>query len=111
MKEKNYGKLRKKVIFYESDKVFADLKIRLAHDSLSQALFFRSLVRGYIEQDEDILNFVDKLKTKDKAQNKKEIKENRKLINDGYKKASLVGLSDEEKESIFDILENETALS
>ncbi len=43
---KDYGKLRKKIIFYDTDKRYADLKIRLEHDGISQAAFFRGMVVG-----------------------------------------------------------------
>ena len=54
--------MNKKVIFYDTDKRFADLKIRLQHDGISQAQFFRGLVTGYLMQDGDILSYVNKLK-------------------------------------------------
>ena len=78
MNEPPYGKKRKKIVFYDTDKRYADLKVRLAHDKLSQAQFFRGIVTGYIEQNESVLDFIDKLKQR--TQTKKSIKENRKLI-------------------------------
>ena len=63
MKDPEYGTMKKKVVFYDSDKRYADLKIRLSHDGLSQAKFFRGILSGYLSQDPDILNFVDKLKS------------------------------------------------
>ena len=107
MNEPPYGTKRKKVIFYDSDKRFADLKIRLAHDGLSQAHFFRSIVSGYLEQDENLLNYIDKVKLQKSPKNKKEIKQTRKLIKSGKDKAVSLGLDEEERESIFDILERE----
>jgi len=107
MNEPPYGTKRKKVIFYDSDKRFADLKIRLAHDELSQAHFFRSLVGGYLSQDPDLLNFIDKIKLQKGPKNKKDIKQTRKLIKSGKGKATSLGLDEEEKQSIFDILERE----
>ena len=74
MSGRKYGKMNKKVVFYDTDKRFADLKIRLGHDKISQAQFFRSIVTGYIEQDEDILNFIDRYKNR--TQTKKSINEN-----------------------------------
>ena len=65
MKDPEYGTMKKKVVFYDSDKRYADLKIRLSHDGLSQAKFFRGILSGYLSQDPDILNFVDKLKLSD----------------------------------------------
>ena len=107
MNEPPYGTKRKKVIFYDSDKRFADLKIRLAHDELSQAHFFRSMVSGYLEKDPDFLSYIDKIKLQKGSKNKKEIKQTRKLIKSGKEKAASLGLDEEEKQSIFDILERE----
>ena len=107
MNEPPYGTKRKKVIFYDTDKRFADLKIRLAHDGLSQAHFFRSVVSGYLEKDTDFLNYVDKIKLQKGKQNKKDVKQTRKLIKSGKEKAASLGLDEEEKQSIFDILERE----
>ena len=105
MSGRKYGKMNKKVVFYDTDKRYADLKIRLAHDKLSQAQFFRSIVTGYIEQDEDILNFIDKHKTR--TQTKKSINENRKLITKGKQLISDLNLDETEKNNIFDLIENE----
>ena len=49
-----YGKDTKKVVFYENEKKHADFKIRLNYDNLSQSEFFRAIISGYIEQDEDL---------------------------------------------------------
>ena len=107
MNEPPYGTKRKKVIFYDSDKRFADLKIRLAHDELSQAHFFRSVVGGYLEKDPDLLNFIDKIKLRKGNQNKSDVKQIRKLIKTGKEKAVSLNLDEEERQSIFDILEKE----
>ena len=45
------GKTSKKIVIYESDKRYADLKIMLENDNISQAAFFRSIIQGYINQD------------------------------------------------------------
>tara|TARA_Y100000034_G_C6893333_1_gene411398 strand:+ start:301 stop:630 length:330 start_codon:yes stop_codon:yes gene_type:complete len=106
MNKPPYGKKNKKIVFYDTDKRYADLKIRLMHDKISQAQFFRSIVTGYIEQDEDVLNFVDKLKQR--TQTKKSVKENRKLITKGKELISDLSLDENEKNSIFDLIENES---
>ena len=106
MNKPPYGKKNKKIVFYDSDKRYADLKIRLMHDKISQAQFFRSIVTGYIEQDEDVLNFIDKLKQR--TQTKKSIKESRKLITKGKELISDLSLDENEKNSIFDLIENES---
>ena len=106
MAEPKYGSLKKKIIFYDSDKRYADLKIRLEHDGLSQAKFFRGLVTGYLAKDPDVLNYIDKLKVQANV-SKKRIKRDRKLIKDGEEKLDQFYLGSGEIEDIFDILEKE----
>tara|TARA_R110002020_G_scaffold388689_2_gene599402 strand:- start:240 stop:572 length:333 start_codon:yes stop_codon:yes gene_type:complete len=106
MSEPVYGTLKKKVVFYDSDKRYADLKVRLEHDGLSQSKFFRGILTGYLSQDPDILNYIDKLKASLKI-NKKRIKEDRKLVNEGDEALSKLSLNEDEIENIFDILEKQ----
>ena len=101
--------MKKKVIFYDSDKRFAEFKIRLQHDGISQAQFFRQIITGYIKQDKNLLSFVDKLKASKKVGNrsKKSIKSERELINDGERILEKLALGEQEIENIFDILEKQ----
>ena len=109
MREPKYGTMNKKVVFYDSDKRFAELKIRLQHDGISQAQFFRGIVTGYLMQDGDVLSYVDKLKASKNIGNrtKKSIKEERGLINTGKEQLNKFALGDDEIDNIFDILEKE----
>jgi len=109
MSEPKYGTMNKKVVFYDSDKRFAELKIRLQHDGISQAQFFRGIVTGYLMQDGDVLSYVDRLKASKNIGNrtKKSIKEERELINTGKEQLDKLALGDEEIENIFDILEKQ----
>ena len=109
MKEPAYGTMKKKVVFYDSDKRYADLKIRLEHDGLTQAKFFRGILTGYLSQDPDVLNFIDKLKTSKNHGNgsKTSIKNDRLLIKDGKQSAERLSFDNEELDNIFDILERE----
>ena len=94
MKDPKYGTMKKKVVFYDSDKRYAELKVRLKHDGISQAHFFRGVLTGYLSQDEDVLNFVDKLKASKNHGNSSKscIKKDRLLIKDGKEKASWCGI-------------------
>ena len=109
MKDPKYGTMKKKVVFYDSDKRYAELKIRLQHDGLTQASFFRSILTGYLSQDEDILNFIDKLKISKRVgnQTKKSVRDDRELIKSGKELSSKLNLADEDIENIFDILEEQ----
>ena len=109
MSEPKYGTMNKKVVFYDSDKRFAELKIRLQHDGISQAQFFRGIVTGYLLQDGNVLSYVDRLKASKNIGNriKKSIKAERELINNGKEQLNKLALGDEEIENIFDILEKQ----
>jgi len=102
-----YGKSGKKIVFYDSDKRHADLKIRLHYDGLTQSAFFRGMISGYLKQDEDLMSFMNKLKDEKSAQSsvkKNKIKKMSKARQDTIDKFAL---KEDEIESIFDILEEE----
>ena len=103
----NYGREGKKIVFYDSDKRHAELKIRLKHDKLTQAEFFRTLVTGYLDKDEDVLRFLDKYIIQNGKQSKKNLVTNRKMIDKGKETERMFALDEEEIENIFDLLEQE----
>ena len=47
--EYKYGQEGKKIVFQDSDKRHADLRIRLRHDGLTQIQFFQAMITGYLE--------------------------------------------------------------
>lgn len=107
-KEPKYGKMTKKIIFYDSDKRYADLKIRLTKDGISQPQFFRGIVTGYLMKDKDVMAFVHKLMSAKKTEStRKSIKRDKKLINSGEKTLEKFALGEHEIENIFDILEKQ----
>ena len=65
-----YGGNTKKIVFYDTDKRHADLKIRLQNDDISQNDFFRSLVTGYIMGDERVVEFLNEWRLENKKQSK-----------------------------------------
>ena len=79
------------------------LKIRLLYDGLSQAEFFRSFVEGYVNNDELILEFVQKLKEKKGKRSKAKLSKTRKLHVIAKRVQADFGMSDEELESIFEL--------
>ena len=109
MKEPAYGTMKKKVVFYDSDKRYAELKIRLQHDGLTQSHFFRSILTGYLSQDEDMMNFIDRIKASKSHGNKtkKSVNGDRELIKTGKDALSKLDLDSSEIENIFDILERQ----
>jgi len=109
MREPKYGSMRKKIIFYDSDQRYTELKIRLAQDGLSQPKLFRGVVTAYLKQDPDFMNFIDKIKVSKKSGNlpKERVREERRLINDGNRALKDLLFEDGEIEDIFDILARE----
>jgi len=107
MSEIKYGREGKKIVFYDSDKRHAELKVRLKHDSLTQAEFFRTLITGYLDKDENVLSFLDKYILKNDKQSNSALNKNRKLIDDGREVERKFALSNDEIENIFDILAEE----
>jgi len=101
--EVKYGNLTKRIVFTESDHNHAKLIIRLKHDGLTQAAFFRNLMRGYIEGDERVQSFVEDMKTQSLKQKYK----SGRLRKKGQQNLKDLALGDQEIENIFDLLEEE----
>jgi len=102
----NYGVHKKQICFESITKLHADLKIRLHYDNIKIKEFFNEIVKGYIEKNENIINFIEELKEKKqisknmKNKNKKTTTKQKELI-------KKFALNPEEVENIFDILEKE----
>ena len=103
----NYGREGKKIVFYDTDKRHAELKIRLKHDRLTQAEFFRTLITGYLDKDENVLLFLDKYILDNGKLRKKSLVTSRELIKDGKDIEKVFALGEDEIENIFDLLEEE----
>jgi hypothetical protein len=97
----------KKLCFTCPNKSHADLKIRLAYDGLSQGALFRVLMLGYVQQDENIVNFIDNFKEKYKIQKKRYIKKSKRLHSEGMKTTKDFALDPSELEDIFDLIAQE----
>ena len=59
---------RKKMMFWESPKRQADLRIRLQYDGFTQSHFFRAMITGYLEKNENLLRYLDEYKGKHLSQ-------------------------------------------
>ncbi len=103
----NYGMSTKRIVFTDSDKRHADLKVRLDYDSLSQTEFFRSMVTGYIEKDPRIVEYLYEWREQNKKHSKKKRNKSERLLVKGEEIKSKFGLDESEIESIFDLLEEE----
>jgi len=101
------GKNQKKVVFYDTEKRHAELKVRLHYDGLTQTGFFRSIITGYIEKDEILMEYLSKVKEELSTQGKTKRTASQKLYEKGNKLKNEFALDSGELENIFDILEEE----
>ena len=92
----SYGVNSKKIMFYDTDKRHAELKIRLQHDNLKQS-----------KKDELFLEFVDQYKKENKTQSKERIEKSKKSIEKGREVEKKFNLKEGEKENIFDLIARE----
>ena len=87
-------KKNKKIVFDDTDIRHAKLKIRLQHDSLSQAEFFRAMVTGYLEKNSSILKYIKQYKEQYKKQSKVQIKKSQSDAEKGRIKMEQFGIVD-----------------
>jgi len=98
---------RKKFMFYDSSKRQTDLKIRLRTDNLNQSMFFRMMITGYLERDENIIMFIESFKQSNNLEGRshgKKIVESAKASKETRNK---FGLDTTDIENFFDIMEEE----
>ncbi len=102
-----YGEAGKKIVFYDSEKNHAELKIRLHYDGLTQSAFFREVVAAYVSQNENIVKFIEEMKERKSVQSKKKMKKISKMNETKKQTIQKFALDQDEIENIFDILEEE----
>ena len=94
----------KRVVFDDTDRRHAQLKIRLQFDGLSQAEFFRSFVTGYLENDKFIMQFISKYKEEQSKMSKRKMKYVKKDFEASEDLLGKFGIKNEEIEDIFDVI-------
>jgi len=104
----DYGANKKQVCFDSLAKTHADLKIRLHTDDLKIKDFFNEVVLAYVNRDENIVKFIDKLKETKKISKalRSKASQSRRVQK---KVVDQFGLSPDEIENIFDIIEKENS--
>ena len=96
----------KRMVVNVSEKSHAELVIALKLDDfVSQSDFFRTIINCYLDKDPLFLDFIDSIKIKRSARNKKINKRNRQLLKEGEELLKDFSLNPDEIENIFDILE------
>ena len=98
---------RKKFMFYDSEKRQVDLRIRLRYDGLNQSQFFRAMITGYLEKDNNLMEFLQDYKKKYCVQGINKIEKSRVLAKKGKETEDKFAMNNNEIQNIFDIIEEE----
>lgn len=103
------AKKNKQVLFLETEKRHADLKIKLKQYGLTQSEFIRGCISGIINDDEQFLPFFFKLvEEKSYFKSAKNRKKNKEMITKGLNTVKDdFNLGESEIENIFDIIEKD----
>ena len=109
MKDTNTSNIedRKKIMFYDTADRQTKLRIRCKYDGISQSQFFRFMVTGYIENNSNIIEFLNQCKETYKSQG---MQKRKKIMNTHAhtrKNKIKFNLNEGEIESIFDIIESD----
>ena len=102
-----YGLEGKKVVFVEDDKRYADFRIRLRHDGITQNQFFQYIVSCYLNSQENMNEIVNSLRSNISKHGKQKINKSKKLLENGEDMLRDFEFSSEEKEKIFDMIMEE----
>ena len=101
--ETNYGNSTKRIVFTENDHRHAQLVLKLKYMRISQAAFFRHMISGLLEDDLRVLEYVNEISPRAKERKSK----SQKLQKIGAQKKRDFGLSEDDVENIFDLIEEE----
>ena len=105
--KREYGKDEKRIVFADTDKRHADLKIRLRYDGITQVQFFQAIITGYLDKDPRVIEFIRSVKEKLAKQGKRKISKSHSLYEQGEENKRLFKLTEEETEELFDIIAQE----
>ena len=103
----DYGKRDKRISFMDTDKRNAEMIIRLKHDGITKTQFFRAILTGYLERDQDMVEFINHYKEEAGVQSSVKRAGVNKVENEGNKNKTKFGLNDGDIKNIFDLLEKE----
>tara|TARA_Y100001970_G_C13978606_1_gene721943 strand:- start:101 stop:418 length:318 start_codon:yes stop_codon:yes gene_type:complete len=98
---------QKNIVFTDDDDQHARMILRLRYDRLTQGNFFRGIVEMYVNNDLDMAKIVQKIKQSKSTIGKKLSSNAMKDIEKGEQMKEQLGLSENEKNFIFDLIEED----
>ena len=94
-------------VFSVYEKTSADLKLKMRNDNLTQVSWFAGIAKLYLDNDPDMLKVMYKVKQNARAMGKKKLNRYKKDIEKGKDIMRELGISESDKQNIFDMIEME----
>ncbi len=88
----------------------ANLRIKLNFDDITKFFFFNEYIKAYLSEDEDLMPFIEKVKERSMLMRKFRLKKAKEMRTKEQKIINQFGLSPDEIEDIFDILDEEETI-
>jgi len=96
------------VTFFLHPRLHEDLKIRMHYDGFrTQSEFFRACAAAYLEKNDKFMEFVDFYKIDEKLQSKANIRKSIRMREEGKDLMKRLGITEDDVENIFDLIEEE----
>ena len=95
----------KYIMFPSLEKLDVNLIIKLNFDDVTKFFFFNEYIKAYLEEDKDLMPFINKLKERSMLARKFRLKKAKKLRKKEQEIINRFGLDQEEIENIFDLIE------
>lgn len=103
-----FGFTQGKICFEADDDIYARFLIQLRNEGIGKSEFFRALLKAYIEEDERVMGFInDHRERKQSAIRQRRLDKSRQK---GKERVRENSFSEDEINSIFDIIEEEVEL-
>lgn len=98
---------RKKITFYDTEKRQTDLRIRLRYEGMNQSYFFRAMITGFLNKDQNILAYLDAYKGAYQTQGMDKRATVKRMYKKGEQTKRQFKLSENEVDDIFDLIAEE----
>ena len=95
-------------VFSVYEKTSADMKLKIRNDNLTQVSWFAGIAKLYLENDPDMLKVMYKVKQSAKVMGKKKLSRAKKDLEKSNQIFEDLGITKQEKENIFDMIEMDT---
>jgi hypothetical protein len=93
------------ITFSAYEKTSVDMKLKIRNDNLTQVSWFAGIAKLYLENDPDMLKVIYKVKENAKAMGKRKLNRAYNDAEEGHSIMEQLGITDSDKEDIFDLIE------